>query len=378
MTRIRIDTDGVYRCGDAYQGAAGEVASVGVQGLGDTLAAVVAWGFHVPGAADLGRELHEITATVAALAYRLERTSVELKMRAIDAANAEQGANTGAFFDILGLLRGDRPHATISDRPGAATFSPNEVHQGEFGDCYELSALAALANSPAGLERLKEQIRYDPATKKWYVEFRGMNGPDGKIPWVVEVEDDETLQYADKTGAGGSAAWVRVMETAYEKTLGFSNFDNGGSPSDFFRDFLGTDSPYFPVYFDKDSSGVQPSDAEIWNALRAAQDQGTPMVASTFPDPSTMEKPPTPDQLAKDFEEFPGWEAEVKGTVPIVISHAYTILGVYQAPDGELRVQLRNPWGFKEPGNDGADDGVFSLSIAEFRRYYRFVFQAGL
>jgi hypothetical protein len=29
-------------------------------------------------------------------------------------------------------------------------------------------------------------------------------------------------------------------------------------------------------------------------------------------------------------------------------------------------VQLRNPWGEREPGHDGKDDGVFSMPIEKF------------
>jgi len=49
--------------------------------------------------------------------------------------------------------------------------------------------------------------------------------------------------------------------------------------------------------------------------------------------------------------------------------HAYTILGVSEH-DGEKWVQLRNPWGNTEPGNDGNNDGVFEITVKQFCENY--------
>ncbi len=60
------------------------------------------------------------------------------------------------------------------------------------------------------------------------------------------------------------------------------------------------------------------------------------------------------------------YEAGVPG---LVADHAYTVLGV-EDKNGQQFVNLRNPWGQKEPGHDGKDDGLFQMPIAQFLKAY--------
>ena len=41
------------------------------------------------------------------------------------------------------------------------------------------------------------------------------------------------------------------------------------------------------------------------------------------------------------------------------------LLGV-EEKNGQKLVQLRNPWGEREPGHDGHDDGIFTMPLEKF------------
>ena len=49
--------------------------------------------------------------------------------------------------------------------------------------------------------------------------------------------------------------------------------------------------------------------------------------------------------------------------------HVYAVLGVSER-GGQKYVTLRNPWGQTEPGTDGTDDGVFTLTLDQFAALY--------
>lgn len=50
--------------------------------------------------------------------------------------------------------------------------------------------------------------------------------------------------------------------------------------------------------------------------------------------------------------------------------HAYTLMGAVEE-NGVKYVQLRNPWGSSEPGNDGKNDGIFKMKIEDFMKLYQ-------
>ena len=52
--------------------------------------------------------------------------------------------------------------------------------------------------------------------------------------------------------------------------------------------------------------------------------------------------------------------------------HAYSVLG-FEEKSGQRFVQLRNPWGSSEPGNDGKNDGIFLLELSKFMTLYESV-----
>ncbi len=60
-----------------------------------------------------------------------------------------------------------------------------------------------------------------------------------------------------------------------------------------------------------------------------------------------------------------------KGTVDsgVVPTHAYSVEGL-STVNGERMITLRNPWGNGEVGNDGRDDGLFTMRFSDFLRNF--------
>lgn len=90
--------------------------------------------------------------------------------------------------------------------------------------------------------------------------------------------------------------------------------------------------------------------AVVYKKLSQAQENGWPVTATTY---------------GKDSEEAERYAGE-----KIYPWHVYTVLGV-EEKDGEKFVQLRNPWGNTEPGYDGNNDGIFTLTLEKFANFYK-------
>jgi hypothetical protein len=56
----------------------------------------------------------------------------------------------------------------------------------------------------------------------------------------------------------------------------------------------------------------------------------------------------------------------------LIDDHVYSVLGT-ETIGGEKYVDLRNPWGETEPGNDGNNDGEFKMKLSDFVKEYSFV-----
>jgi hypothetical protein len=56
----------------------------------------------------------------------------------------------------------------------------------------------------------------------------------------------------------------------------------------------------------------------------------------------------------------------ITGGAPVIASHVYTVVAAYRNIAGTVLIQLRNPWGVDGAGNDGVDDGLVTLTYAQF------------
>ena len=238
----------------------------------------------------------------------------------------------------------------------------DDIIQGGLGDCYFLSAVAALCKFPKLIERLfyiKEK-----SAEHCYGCYYRVNGI-----WKLVIIDDYIPCYGSWgknfafTSTNGNELWVILLEKAWAKLNGNYAKTIGGEPHEVFDVITN-------AYSEKIRNKTANADV-IWRQLMNGERNGFIMTAGTSGDTYNL-----------DLEE--------KGLVP---GHAYTLLGVkeVQTSSGKERlVHLRNPWGNGEWSGDWCDssrkwtselkkecgydraknDGSFWMSYNDYLRYY--------
>jgi hypothetical protein len=210
---------------------------------------------------------------------------------------------------------------------------PTDPKQGDVGDCWIIAALSAIANTkPQALQSLIQER----ADGSYLVKLKGWDGH----AFVSAAQTVPALLYAssgDLTYGGSTQQqelWPAIIERAYAQWKGSYDAIAVGYPYAAFEALLGVKGTHTPF--------VAASDEAIWQAALAAETK--PTVAVT------------------------GIAGAYKAN-GLVEDHAYTVLGASEK-NGERFVKLRNPWGQFEPKGNGPDDGVFELSLAEYKKFF--------
>lgn len=238
-------------------------------------------------------------------------------------------------------------------------ISPDDIKQGQLGDCYFMAALSSLCSQEP--ETIRRMIKPDPDNSGgWIVTFPGK--PDQHI--AIEAPTQQELERFAHGGIHGD--WVCAVEKAYRQLLQKSNEDNGGSPAkalelltgksfsqhDLHSNFLDYASPLYPLQY------LLGADKENDDALAA--------------------------MLTKALSQHQEVCVDTdKGSKVHDGCHAYSVLGF----DPNTRtVTLRNPWGKNDPfdpdlksvqrvlDKDGNDTGQFTISLEEFHQNFSKVF----
>jgi hypothetical protein len=247
------------------------------------------------------------------------------------------GKKTSPSKDLVGnriadpTIDGAYQYKRFADRPlfSASGPSANDVKQGQAGDCYFLSTLAALAKSNPQIIR---QSIADLGDGTYAVQFFSANGAKN----FLRVDDDlatfantTSTAYAD-LGAQNSM-WVAIMEKAFayfrtgEST--YASLDAGWM-SEAFR-ALGSKSQTLWKY------------AGLNSAVTLAKEL---------------------ENLIASGKSITLAVAGVSDGQALIGNHAYTVDGVIRNEDGSTSVRLRNPWGYDGAGDDGANDGYVVIS----------------
>ena len=228
---------------------------------------------------------------------------------------------------------------------------PQDVMQGQIGDCYLLSAtIATTAARPGELEKM---IR-DNQNGTYTVTFKEWDAKQNQyVDRPVTVDGDLLAQSSNGdprygTGRGdrsstGMELWPAIVEKAYAQYRGgYQNIGQGGDPAAALSALNGR--PYEAVYIGKDPNLA-------WNSITAAVDHGNPINASTY---GAKERPFT--------------------NTSFVPGHAYAVTG-YQMKDGTRYVTLHNPWGYNPSAPAGQDNGAQTVKFTDFLRYYGWVYR---
>ena len=207
------------------------------------------------------------------------------------------------------------------------------------GDCWLLSTLAAFANSqPEVLENAVTDNQDGTYTVQLYRETeQGTYEPerirvDGTVPTTADGRD----AYAQRVDRG--EIWVQVIEKAFAARAGGYGALDGGVPGDAMAALTGQASD---TTFSKGSSA-----ADMGEELRSGVADQRAMVAASRADLSLKRG----------------------GIVP---GHAHTIVDVREV-GGETRVVLRDTFAEYEPSGNGPRDGVFELSLEEFKQQFQY------
>lgn len=256
--------------------------------------------------------------------------------------------------ELAGKQKPGEPGITVSDKhAGGVSYkqtdgvfsvggiSPNDPLQGQLGDCYLISSLAAVAQKhPELLEKNVKTNRDGTYTVTLFTR------PDLTKPaQPVQVTVDG--QFPTKNGSleyisarEKKELWPLVYEKAYAQLKGSYGNIEGGMGANALTAITGSNPSFFAVSAD----AMKPDD--VWNKLTDATKGGGCVVADS-----------------KSFG------SPVKG---MVSDHTYTVLGTSEE-NGQKYVTVRNPWGEHEVGNDGKDDGVFKLTAEQFTQAFAMV-----
>lgn len=237
------------------------------------------------------------------------------------------------------------------------SIKPEACKQGKIGDCYFMAGLASLAGSNP--QAIKDMIK-DNGDGTYTVTFPG--APDDPI--TVEKPTESELSHYAHPGKYGN--WPAILEKAYgkycnehwyrrgPKNLGGGDVDQDGADGGSLRNAglriltgKGVDSDNMSLT----------SEEELKAKLTEAFKDGRPVVCC----------------ITNELGSLVGLADNKVDGLGIPAGHEYTVVG-YDEKTG--KVKIMNPWGHGEPcdasGNplDGKDDGVFELTLAEFKKYF--------
>jgi len=222
-------------------------------------------------------------------------------------------------------------YMNFSNQPLFAANGPtqDDIRQGDVGDCYYLSTLAAIAKvDPARIEHSIEQM----SDGTYVVQIFNGSTPeyvhvDGELPtW-----SNGAPVYAN-LGQGGST-WVAIMEKAFaDVRTGADSYAslNSGWMTESFSSFGLTSTGSYG--FSSSSQLVSTIQGEL-----------------TASDAVTI-----------------GINTPAQGA-PLIGSHAYTVVGTVADPSGAgTDVVLRNPWGIDGVSNSSnPNDGYVTITAAQ-------------
>lgn len=245
---------------------------------------------------------------------------------------------------LLPRHQGVEHYEPIENAETYGAFGPKvaDIRQGQVGDCWFLATLAAVCHErPLDIQRMIRRSPDGGYDVRFYDEvFPGLVREE----WVhVNAElTDVYAAAADNDGDHRPEIWVPIVEKAMALFMTRHQPEGGGEG----YQAIDADYTYRAITaltgHAADYEVITANDTDTaWRMLQRAN-SGTAVVAET-----------------------PAAPADAR----IVGGHAYTVLGTHEE-NGVKYVTLRNPWGSTEPGTDGDDDGVFTITLGQFARNY--------
>jgi len=231
-------------------------------------------------------------------------------------------------------------------------IEPLDIKQGCLGDCYFLSALAALAEFPKRIEKMIKML----GNGKYQVTFYYMGREQNIIVDDIFPCNNGFPYFSHNNG---NELWVMLLEKAYAKVAGSYSAIEGGIPFLALSDLTG-----MPV---KRIIKLSELDQNIlFKKINSYDKKKYCMVASV------------PDVPGVDLVKECG----------LIEDHAYTVIDAYEI-NGHRLLKIRNPWGcgeWKGKWRDDdpawtpemkqqlniveADDGLFFMEMDDFVKHF--------
>ena len=249
-------------------------------------------------------------------------------------------------------------------------ITPNDISQGALGDCYFLSALAALAERPERVRKIfitEEVNEEDKYILKFFLDGTWKEITiDGMFPATAIYSNTPDPKRPYFAGTTTGEIWPLLAEKAWAKVN--DNYENiiGGLVPTALRVLTGC--PYKFLYHD---IGDDYNADQLWELLLHADRN---------------------DFLIGAAGGGRGASSEEYERLGIVTDHAYSVISVrevYVMGEGHRVLKLRNPWGSFEwrgrwsdqseiwtPELKGelrwtdVDDGTFFISLTDYLKYY--------
>ena len=241
-------------------------------------------------------------------------------------------------------------------------INKDDIIQGGLGDCYFLSAVAALCEFPELIKKLF--LIKEKSDEHCYGCYYRINGI-----WKLVLVDDYFPCYGSWgknfafSSTNGNELWVILLEKGWAKLNGNYAKAIGGEPHEIFEVITNA--------YSRKIRTKNTSEDEMWKAFKEAMDNNFIMTAGTSGDVYNL-----------NIEEM--------GLAP---GHAYTLLEAKEVNTSngkEKLVHLRNPWGNGEWSGNWSDasrkwtndlrnqcdnyerknDGSFWMSFDDFRTYF--------
>lgn len=212
----------------------------------------------------------------------------------------------------------------------------DDVVQNQLGDCYLLASLSSLAAvRPEVIQNAITEHADGTFTVRFYEKQR--RGPP--TPVDITVDSDLPTKRNGELLYGHARdkkeLWPAIVEKAWATWKGgYSELSLGGFAGDALEALTGGKSDFYNPISELESR-------DLWKLMLEAHRQGRALVTGTGAGP-------------------------LEGLVPM---HMYSVVGVREE-NGEKLVTLRNPYGNREPLADGKDDGVFELTLREYRKHF--------
>jgi hypothetical protein len=229
----------------------------------------------------------------------------------------------------------------------------SQVNQGTAGDCYFLSALAAVAGSDPGF--IKSHIWANSNGTYTVQLFQG--GQPVNVTVLPDLPNSGEGPVYDQIPADG-ALWVALYEKAYAQLSGgYSVINEGGDSKNALAAITGKAS----------GSTYWNSAGELLLFMATFGQEGGPPSLTTIQALLASGQPVTAGTTYNDV-----WVDDSKNNpLEVVGDHSYRVESVYTDPaTGQLMIKLINPWG--PDGTTGSNPGLDTVTLTEtdFQAYF--------